>query len=230
MRLSLNAKLIWLSILQLCCIPLGMIYLHNEGFSFFNNFLDYILLFIIFLPNLKYSYKKYTWLSLIFLIYFCCEFNVQLRTDFKIPFNELEDYLGTAFNSENCKKEVYSYLYPHRKCLPKSGYFYLKDEWLSTEFICNIVDRNCKKLLTNNNYWLKKDSNDIISVKYAVISFFSYDKLLVYEISKNGKIIYSYDFFVQKYQNDKKRIIYFLIFLLFNVIIFFFLFKRIKHN
>ncbi|MBP3220788.1 MAG: hypothetical protein J6M43_01970 [Neisseriaceae bacterium] len=143
-----------------------------------------------------------------------------LMQNFNIDYNQLKNYSGENVYSEHTAG----------KSSP-SFHLILKNNEQKFGFRCSPLNHydSCNREISqyfgygSENYY----GNDI-SVKYAEIShirmmfvvpFISKEKV-IYEIKHNDKIIYGYDYFINKFSQQRKNLLIFVVYLILNSVVF----------
>ena len=172
-----------------------------------------------------------------------CAFHILMNfdgflTSARREYNELKSFSGILFHPSFCNRRGSSCSGRIFLKSPEADSRDLKSSEQYFDFYCDrFLVWSCNEELKKyfGKYPVYLEGKVVISVKYA--EFRHYEELLpfittrgrhIYEISHNGKIIYPYEYFIDKYSTGKKNFYIFTIFLLGITIGFGVVYKRIK--
>lgn len=226
--ISIKKKFITLFIIQ--CISIILVFLIldiNTDINFFT-----FVSFIIFFISLNDSKKTCFIFNIIILLLFLPDNSFNLMQNFNVDYNQLKNYSGENIRNSTSGKSV------------TSSHFALKKDEKTMYFTCSPVSKDfddCyKELLQYFGYGDYGDSyyGNNISVKYAefyhfqmltIIPFFHKENV-IYEIKHNDKIIYGYDYFINKFSQQRKNLLIFVVYVILNSVVFCFFYHWIQKD
>lgn len=231
-KLSVKQKFLTVFIVQYISIILVFLILDVDTEI---NFFTFIGIPIYFGTIISESPIKKTFFifNIIIILLFLPDNCFNLMQNFNIDYNQLKNYSGKNIRNSTSGKSI------------TSAHFALKkDEEKTMYFTCSPISKDfddCyKELLQYFGYGDYGDSyyGNNISVKYAefyhfqmlmIIPFFHKEKV-IYEIKHNDKIIYGYDYFINKFSQQRKNLLIFVVYLILNSVVFCFFYHWIQKD
>ncbi|MDO5686725.1 MAG: hypothetical protein Q4G42_04995 [Neisseria sp.] len=233
-----------------------VIYFFVKSESFLFLFVSIVYLFVVlalyvFISVNKEKYNQsIQYLKLLFFVlgigvplsFFISSYMV-VTTEFKVKYNDLKDFAGMSFYEVTghytyTKNGIGKYFDKKSTgsrcpaCGEEAGWLYLKSDGdLRMRFRCDILYPRCMgELKRYYGYSVVKDN--FIYIKYKVFNnnLLGISQNLIYEISDNGVVIYGFDYFLDKYEKQRKGVIilniyFFIVFILFGI----FYYQIFKH-
>ena len=158
-------------------------------------------------------------------------------TDVRREYHELKSFSGILFEPSDCNRRGSSCGERIFLKSPEGDSSNLKSDEQYSDFYCDrFIGGSCNKEL--QKYFGKPLvylRGEVITVKYAefrhhadLLPFITDKRGLVYEMSHDGKVIYPYEYFIEKYSTGKRNFFIFTLFLLGTSIGFCFIYKNIK--
>lgn len=230
-KLSIEKKCFTVFIIQYISIILVFLILDIDFDINFCTLLSFIIPFIT-LSDL-FTKKTFFIFNIIILLLFLPDNCLNLMQNFNIDYNQLKNYSGKNIRNSTGGKAV------------TAAHLALKkDEEKTMYFTCSPVSKDfddCyKELLQYFGYGDYGDSyyGNNISVKYAefyhfqmltIIPFFHKENV-IYEIKHNDKIIYGYDYFINKFSQQRKNLLIFVVYVILNSVVFCFFYHWIQKD
>ena len=221
-KLSIKQKFLTVFIIQNISLLLALIFLGaNFGLIIFMG-----LLVLFFFYNYNNSTKKYFLIfSIVMMCHWLLDNSMSLRSDINVNYNQLKSYTGNTAPINSNPGGGGSHHHYMKLEKNKNGNY---RDGSHRDFICGIKSfSSC----TNEavNYFGKGNTYDKnLSVKYDefsdihmifIIPFFI-DENIIYEIKYNDKVIYNYDYFINKYTQQQKNAKIYSIYLILNTLLF----------
>ena len=212
-ELSIDKRFITVSIIQTSSIIAFSFFIEDDNVFVI---VPFILVFYLYVLNTKFKeYKKSFFVySICISLFWIHTYSWYLTKDFSVSYNGLKNYSG--INWKNTKSSV--------------GQLILNKDGIKSSFDCSITSYgSCYKEI-KQHFNIKNLYGHSISVKYH--EFSSYDVLMwiipfhyrnpknIYEIKHNGDILYSYDYFINKYSRQQRNLRIFAIYLIVNSLVF----------
>lgn len=179
--------------------------------------------------SFKFNHKPFIVFSICISLFWLHTHSWYLINNFNVNYDDLKDYSGETYNSMS--KHASGHLVLKNKLeeskdiakAKASG----KEVWTAGErwFDCTVTaDESCYKEITKY-FSVENLYGHNISIKYA--EFFGYEPVVfiipsttykqpIYEVKHNGNILYTYDYFINKYSQEKKGLKIFAIYLIIN--------------
>ena len=160
--------------------------------------------------------------SIVFCIYFILNHSNGLSHNFHKEYHELKSYSGISYNAH---------------CKYCSGLLHLNSNDPKMHFHCDLIIKDsCFNEITKY-FGADKQYGQNISVKYVEIDyhlpvfiFIKTKEKLIYEIAHDGKVIFSYDYFINKFATEQRNLFIFTVFLILNTIGFCIIYKMMEKH
>ena len=212
LELSIEKRFLAAFILQNITL-IGFAFCVEDDHFFGTLFIVSLICFCLF-ANEKLKLKKvYFTYSICFVLWWLSDHNNCLLIDFNVDYNQLKKFSGRVEDSYYGPGSISTYDFTLVTGLNKKN---------NKNFVCFPKYDACYK--EKSKYYRKN-----ISVKYAefsvsfpvagIIPAFI-DRRVIYEIEHNGKIIYSYNYFINKYSQQQRNLRIFAIYLIVNSLVF----------
>lgn len=211
-KLSIKKKFITTFIIQ--NISLILVYLVLD--------VDFNLLFPLFIAllismkndeyaKIKYNKKTFFIITICLNIVFLLSYDWMLMKNVNVTYNDLKNYSGEHIHSLRVGK--YS-----------NNYVTIQKDKQQRSFQCSFIyDDDCYDEFIQY-FGIDNQYGQNISIKYAEFSSFIVpflnDEKIIYEIKHNDKIIYGYDYFINKFSRQQKNLRIFAVYLILNSVVF----------
>ncbi|MBQ9683279.1 MAG: hypothetical protein IJV35_08435 [Neisseriaceae bacterium] len=218
-KLSIEKKCFTVFIIQ--CISIILVFLIlldiDTNINFVTLFL-YVIFLLFFSMRDLLTKKTFFIFNIFVLLLFLPDNCFNLMQSFNIDYNQLKNYSGENIYGSSGGKST-------------GSYFVLKKDKKRMYFICSPVSKDnddCYKELSQYFGYGDSRYGNHISVKYAEIYHFRiifvmpiiYKEKVIYEIKHNDKIIYGYDYFINKFSQQRKNLLIFVVYLILNSVVF----------
>lgn len=227
-KLSIEKKCFTVFIIQYISIILVFLILDID---FDINFCTLLSFVIFFIGSDLFTKKTFFIFNIIILLLFLPDNCFNLMQNFNIDYNQLKNYSGKNIYASTGGKSV------------TAAHLALKkdEDEKRMYFTCSPVSKDnddCYKELSQYFGYGDSRYGNHISVKYAeiyhfqmltFIPFIQKDKV-IYEIKHNDKIIYGYDYFINKFSQQRKNLLIFVVYVILNSVVFCFFYHWIQKD
>lgn len=228
-KLSIKKKFITVFIIQNISLIGLLFFIGDSNFSLVIYPMIFVYFFSILNKEIKYTYKTFLIYCIFIILFWLPANSFNLMQNFNVDYNQLKDYSGESIPSVSSGRSG------------GVSYLVLKKNKQGMSFICSPLDTkidDCYKEL--EEYFGRGERyGKNLSVKYGeiqqfrMIAFFMpviFQEKVIYEIKYNDKIIYSYDYFINKFSMQQRNLWIFAVYLILNSVVFCIFYHWIQKN
>ena len=171
--------------------------------------------------KIKYNKKTFFIITICLTTVWFLSSDWMLIKNVNVTYNDLNNYSGKHIPSINVGK------YSNRKIT-------LQKDKQERSFQCSFIDDDDCYDEFKQYFGADNQYGQNISIKYAEFSGFIVpflnDEKIIYEIKHNDKIIYGYDYFINKFSQQRKNLLIFVVYLILNSVVFCFFYHWIQKD